>query len=172
MNLRTSKGVRTFMPLWYGIRVLAFATGFGAKTSFPMIVLQTSSGIALLMVAQEWNQWNDLGVTSYPDLIPVNQTDKNKPILDLMSLHDIKYNELGKKDKPKLRPVVRGDKMHSASYQSTYSPTCSGNATRCFYSTAAASNKAVHGINVSAACLLVWRIITTGYSLHLCTRLD
>jgi len=36
----------------YGIRLLAFATGFGSKTSFPMIVLQTSSGIALMMVAQ------------------------------------------------------------------------------------------------------------------------
>jgi len=36
----------------YGIRVLAFATGFGSKTSFPMIVLQLSSGIALMMVAQ------------------------------------------------------------------------------------------------------------------------
>jgi len=36
----------------YGIRILAFATGFGSKTSFPMIVLQTSSGIALMMVAQ------------------------------------------------------------------------------------------------------------------------
>lgn len=36
----------------YGIRVLAFATGFGSKTSFAMIVLQTSSGIALMMVAQ------------------------------------------------------------------------------------------------------------------------
>lgn len=37
---------------FYGIRVLAFATGFGTKTSFPMIVLQLSSGIALMMVAQ------------------------------------------------------------------------------------------------------------------------
>lgn len=36
----------------YGIRLLAFATGFGKKTSFPMIVLQTSSGIALMMIAQ------------------------------------------------------------------------------------------------------------------------
>jgi len=36
----------------YGIRLLAFATGFGSKTSFPMFVLQTSSGIALMMVAQ------------------------------------------------------------------------------------------------------------------------
>jgi len=36
----------------YGVRLLAFATGFGSKTSFPMIVLQTSSGIALMMVAQ------------------------------------------------------------------------------------------------------------------------
>lgn len=36
----------------YGIRVLAFATGFGRKTSFPMIILQVSSGIALMMVAQ------------------------------------------------------------------------------------------------------------------------
>jgi hypothetical protein len=36
----------------YGIRLLAFATGFGSKTSFPMIVLQTSSGIALMMIAQ------------------------------------------------------------------------------------------------------------------------
>ena len=34
--------------------------------------------------SKERNQWNDLGVTSYPDLIPVNQTDKNKPILYLM----------------------------------------------------------------------------------------
>jgi len=36
----------------YGVRLLAFATGFGAKTSFPMIVLQVSSGIALMMIAQ------------------------------------------------------------------------------------------------------------------------
>lgn len=36
----------------YGIRCLAFATGFGTKTSFAQIVLQTSSGIALMMVAQ------------------------------------------------------------------------------------------------------------------------
>jgi hypothetical protein len=36
----------------YGIRLLAFATGFGVKTSFPQIVLQVSSGIALMMVAQ------------------------------------------------------------------------------------------------------------------------
>merc|ERR1719183_1584800 len=36
----------------YGIRLLAFATGFGKRISFPMIVLQTSSGIALMMVAQ------------------------------------------------------------------------------------------------------------------------
>lgn len=36
----------------YGIRLIAFATGFGDKTSFSMIVLQVSSGIALMMVAQ------------------------------------------------------------------------------------------------------------------------
>lgn len=36
----------------YGVRVLAFATGFGSKTSFPMIVLQASSAIALMTVAQ------------------------------------------------------------------------------------------------------------------------
>lgn len=36
----------------YGIRLLGFATGFGSKTSFAQIVLQTSSGIALMMVAQ------------------------------------------------------------------------------------------------------------------------
>jgi hypothetical protein len=36
----------------YGIRLLAFATGFGKQISFPMIVLQTSSGIALMMIAQ------------------------------------------------------------------------------------------------------------------------
>lgn len=36
----------------YGIRLLAFATGFAVKTSFSMIVLQTSSGIALMMIAQ------------------------------------------------------------------------------------------------------------------------
>jgi len=36
----------------YGIRLLAFATGFGKRVSFPMIVLQTSSGIALMMIAQ------------------------------------------------------------------------------------------------------------------------
>jgi len=42
---------RDFLRM-YGIRLLAFATGFGSKTSFPMIVLQTSSGIALMMVAQ------------------------------------------------------------------------------------------------------------------------
>jgi len=36
----------------YGIRLLAIATGFAVKTSFSMIVLQTSSGIALMMIAQ------------------------------------------------------------------------------------------------------------------------
>jgi hypothetical protein len=36
----------------YGIRVLAFATGFGKQISFQMIVLQLSSAIALMMVAQ------------------------------------------------------------------------------------------------------------------------
>jgi len=36
----------------YGVRVLTFATGFAHKTSFSMIVLQTSSGIALMMIAQ------------------------------------------------------------------------------------------------------------------------
>lgn len=36
----------------YGIRILTFATGFGSKTSFAMIVLQVSSGIALMMMAQ------------------------------------------------------------------------------------------------------------------------
>jgi hypothetical protein len=36
----------------YGIRILAFATGFGRQTSFSMIMLQTSSGIAMMMIAQ------------------------------------------------------------------------------------------------------------------------
>lgn len=36
----------------YGLRILTFATGFGSKTSFAMIVLQVSSGIALMMCAQ------------------------------------------------------------------------------------------------------------------------
>jgi len=36
----------------YGIRLLTFATGFGMKTSFPQIVLQVSSGIALMVMAQ------------------------------------------------------------------------------------------------------------------------
>lgn len=36
----------------YGIRVLTFATGFGSGISFSMVVLQVSSGIALMMVAQ------------------------------------------------------------------------------------------------------------------------
>jgi hypothetical protein len=52
-NIYFEDGVRkrdTFRM--YGIRLLAFATGFGTKTSFPMIVLQASSGIALMMVAQ------------------------------------------------------------------------------------------------------------------------
>jgi len=42
---------RDFLRM-YGIRVLAFATGFGSKTSFPMIVLQASSAISLMTVAQ------------------------------------------------------------------------------------------------------------------------
>lgn len=36
----------------YGIRLVAFATGMGAKAAFSQIILQVSSGIALLMVAQ------------------------------------------------------------------------------------------------------------------------
>jgi hypothetical protein len=37
---------------YYGIRIVAFATGLGKKTSFANIVLQVSSAIALLSVAQ------------------------------------------------------------------------------------------------------------------------
>jgi len=52
-HIYSEDGVRKRDTLrMYGIRLLAFATGFGSKTSFPMIVLQTSSGIALMMVAQ------------------------------------------------------------------------------------------------------------------------
>jgi hypothetical protein len=36
----------------YGVRIFAFATGFGSATSFSMIILQVSSGIALMMIAQ------------------------------------------------------------------------------------------------------------------------
>ena len=59
--------------------------------------------------SKEWLQWNALGVTSWPKTIPINKTDKNKPIIDLMSLHDMKYDEKGKLVAKKLRPVARGD---------------------------------------------------------------
>ena len=86
-----------------------------------------------------------MGVTSWPKTIPIEETDKNKPIIDLLSLHDIKYNEKGGVVKNKLRPCARGDQMHNGSFGSTYCATVGSDATRLIYSICAASGKLQEG---------------------------
>jgi len=96
---------------------------------------------------------DELGVTSWPRTIPIEETDKNKPIIDLLSLHDIKYDEKGKMSKAKLRPCARGDQMHEGSFESIYSATVGSDATRLVYSICAASGKVANGLDVSTAYL-------------------